>query len=88
MPRIVITGDTTITGIVRSLRARTSGSTPAWEVIDAGFNTWMRDLIDPTSAVHVEQPDYVGFIFSPRMLTAWGVGNPDSITRRRRSTRG
>lgn len=72
--KVLITGDTTTSGISRSLdkilkSSENSGATNLFKVIDGDFNSWLLQAMDPTSAFQTDQPDYWLQIWSPRALT-------------------
>lgn len=71
---VLITGDTTTSGLSRSLDKilKQSGMTDAkaeFKVIDGDFNSWLREAVDPQSYFQQNQPDYWLQIWSPRALT-------------------
>ena len=69
MPRVVLAGDTTLTGVARALQKRLRSGTSKWSVVDSDFNSWQREAIDPQSQFHQTSPEILIYILSPRVLT-------------------
>ncbi len=65
MPRIVICGDMTISGLIQPLQQVLKGD---WQVEELGFNLWLVDMLDPASNLNKHQPDYLITLLSPRYL--------------------
>src|SRR5215213_8423837 len=69
MSLVLVTGDTTITGVVRSLQKTLDADGHKWSVVESDFNAWRREVIDPHSAFNRVRPNYLVYVLSPRMLT-------------------
>jgi FkbH-like protein len=69
MRSILLTGDTTLAGIARSLQTQIDPSASEWVVTESDFNAWQREAIDPDSVLSRLDPDFVVYILSPRLVT-------------------
>lgn len=65
MPKIMLAGDTTISGLIQPLQKQLNGD---WQVIDLGYNRWLRQVVDDASPLNVDPPAFYIVILSPRFL--------------------
>src|SRR5215470_5935247 len=65
---LIVLGDTTLGGFARELEAQARAAGIAWSVRDAGFDSWERELFEPTSATRTAGASALGFVLSPRIL--------------------
>ncbi|QRM27261.1 HAD family hydrolase [Microvirga sp. VF16] len=68
MGSMLLTGDTTLSGIGRALQKQ-FGAKSSWIVKEANFNSWRIEAVDPQSSFHREPTDFLIYILSPRILT-------------------
>lgn len=66
--RLLLLGDKTLSPFERSLNALLKAENLSWEAIDLGFDTWQRELMDPSSRACRETETALGFLLSPRIL--------------------
>lgn len=66
--RLILLGDKTLSGIERALNDLLSRHRMPWTVSDAGFDSWLREILEPRSLTNQETDSALGFLLSPRVL--------------------
>ena len=66
--QLILLADKTISGVERSLNHQLRDAELSWTVRDAGFDSWLREMMNPESATRRETGAALGFLLSPRVL--------------------
>ena len=66
--QLILLGDKTLSSIERSLSRSLAKEQIAWTVKDAGFDSWLREILEPRSATNQAADAALGFLLSPRVL--------------------
>ena len=77
---LIVLGDTTLGAFARELQAHCERAGIPWTVRDGGFDSWERELHEPSS-VSRRSDAALAFILSPRLLA--GTTTEDALTRLR-----
>jgi len=64
---LIVLGDTTLGAFARELQAQCARSDLQWQISDAGFDSWEREILEPTSATRRCEAA-LAFLLSPRLL--------------------
>lgn len=75
--RLYLLGDKTLSLIERNLNALLREQGLPWEVVDLGYDTWLREIMNPDSQVYREVDTALGFLLSPRVLDRPDAGRTD-----------
>lgn len=65
---VVLLGDKTLSLLARHLNAELRQAGSAWNVIDAGYDSWLVAPLDPRSALFAKATAAWAFVLSPRVL--------------------
>ena len=74
--QLILLADKTISGIERSLNRELHDAELSWTVKDAGFDSWLREMMNPDSATRRDTSAALGFLLSPRILELPDGGRP------------
>ena len=66
--QLILLADKTISGVERSLNHLLRDAQLSWTAKDAGFDSWLREMVNPDSTTRREQSTALGFLLSPRVL--------------------
>lgn len=75
--RLYLLGDKTLSGIERSLNGLLRAQHLPWEVVDLGYDTWLREIMDSGSRPCQDADSALGFLLSPRILERPNGGYAD-----------
>jgi FkbH-like protein len=65
---VVLLGDKTLSLLARSLNAALQAAGSHWQVVDAGYDTWLQAAQDPDSVPVAQRSTVWAFVLSPRVL--------------------
>jgi FkbH-like protein len=77
---LIVLGDTTLGAFARELQAHCERAGLAWTVRDGGFDSWEREIHEPSSATRRSE-SALAFLLSPRVLE--GAAPTEALTRLR-----
>ena len=66
--QMILLADKTISGVERSLNHQLLDAGLSWTVKDGGFDSWLREMMNPDSATRRDTTAALGFLLSPRIL--------------------
>lgn len=66
--RLYLLGDKTLSLIERNLSRLLREHSLPWEAVDLGYDTWLREVMNPDSRIYQEVDTALGFLLSPRIL--------------------
>ena len=72
---LILLSDKTISSVQRSLNALLRDAQLSWSVQDAGFDSWLRETMNPDSAARNDRSAALGYLLSPRILDLPGDGS-------------
>lgn len=75
--RLYLLGDKTLSGMERALNDLLAKQELPWHAVDAGFDSWLRVMMDPASAPCGDTEAALGFVLSPRILEAPDASRQD-----------
>jgi FkbH-like protein len=65
---LIVLGDTTVGAFARELQAQCAAAALPWIVRDGGFDSWEREIYEPSSPTRRAESAALGFLLSPRLL--------------------
>jgi FkbH-like protein len=65
---VVLLGDKTLSLLARNLNSQLRDTESGWNVLDAGYDTWLVAPLDPRSALFAKSTAAWAFVLSPRVL--------------------
>jgi FkbH-like protein len=65
---VVLLGDKTLSLLVRNLNSQLRQANSGWNVVDAGYDTWLVAPLDPRAVLFERNTTAWGFVLSPRVL--------------------
>jgi FkbH-like protein len=71
---LILLGDKTLSGVERALNAALRQQGLAWTARDAGFDSWLREIMDEGSRTRQDTGAALGFLLSPRILETADCG--------------
>jgi FkbH-like protein len=77
--RLYLLGDKTLSVITRSLTGLLEAHGLPWEVVDLGYDTWLREIMNTDSRPCREDDAALGFLLSPRILERPDSGRGDVV---------
>lgn len=77
--RLYLLGDKTLSGIERSLNGLLRAQGLPWEAVDAGYDAWLREMMNPGSRPLQDASAALGFLLSPRILERPDAGRADIV---------
>jgi FkbH-like protein len=75
--RLYLLGDKTLSVIARTLNGLLGAQSLPWEVVDLGYDTWLREMMRADSPAFREADAALGFLLSPRILERADGGRGD-----------
>ncbi|HJS89962.1 MAG TPA: HAD-IIIC family phosphatase [Steroidobacteraceae bacterium] len=75
--RLYLLGDKTLSVIAKGLNGLLAAHGLPWEVVDLGYDTWLREIMDHSSRACREGDAALGFLLSPRILERPHAGRGD-----------
>jgi FkbH-like protein len=75
--RLYLLGDKTLSVIARSLNGLLEAHGLPWDVVDLGYDTWLREMMNANSRACLEGDATLGFLLSPRILERARAGRSD-----------
>lgn len=75
--RLYLLGDKTLSVIARHLNGLLGAHSLPWEVVDLGYDTWLREIMNADSPACGETESALGFLLSPRILERPDSGRGD-----------
>lgn len=70
--RLHLLGDRTLSGVVRAMNPLLESRALPWRVLDSGYDSWLREMLDPASEPCRDSDAALGFLLSPRLLERGG----------------
>lgn len=75
--RLYLLGDKTLSVIARGLNGLIEAQSLPWQVVDLGYDTWLREMMNDDSRACRDSDAALGFLLSPRILERPDCGRGD-----------